>query len=243
MRYMPTQEELIQKLYNEIQFFIQGASSTLAASQYLKQLGVMAAIRNELEDIPLYDIQIKMLLDKENILQCAYEHWQCLDSAECGFDKDIFADVTHDFLAKEDYEYRDKMLYEKVSIEFKDYLDELKQKSPLQIIEAAYQFIMMQDILMSIESHNLEQQQIDVLLTLEKPLKSIYDEWLRNDCSHMEMLSDTMEEFIDKQQHNLSSHNYDLDGQPPEHLKDYYEVYELDDEALDADEQSEDMEQ
>lgn len=239
---MQTREELIQKLDDELHRFVRPPSEVPAGGSYFEQLHVMAAVRNEFETIPLYDLQLEMLINKENILQSAYEHWQSLDTLRCSFDKDNFCEVTYDFLTKEDYRYRDTLLYDRASGEYQNFLDGLKQKTPQQIIDSAYEITIKYDILSLLEEHNMKQQQIDVLLTLETPLDGIYHEWLEDDYSYMDMLRDSMDSLIKDQTKELLHHSYDHNGQIPEKLKNYYEVYEWEDETVAAEERSEDLE-
>ena len=50
-------------------------------------------------------------------------------------------------------------------------------------------------ILMLFEDDFLDDKQIKALLRLERPLSACYDEWLKNDCSYMDMLRDTVDDF------------------------------------------------
>ena len=87
------------------------------------------------------------------------------------------------------------LLYEKMSNEQNDFVENLKHLSPEKIIQSAYEKVMRDDILMLFEDDFLDDKQIKALLRLERPLSACYDEWLKNDCSYMDMLRDTVDDF------------------------------------------------
>lgn len=91
-------------------------------------------------------------------------------------------------------ELRD-LLYEKMCNEQEQFIENLKLQPPDKIIEAAYEKVMRDDILMLFEGDFLDANQIKELLRLEYPLSACYDEWLKNDCSYMDMLKDTVDDF------------------------------------------------
>lgn len=87
------------------------------------------------------------------------------------------------------------LLYEKMSNEQNDFIENLKHLLPEKIIQSAYEKVMRDDILMLFEDDFLDDKQIKALLRLERPLSACYDEWLKNDCSYMDMLRDTVDDF------------------------------------------------
>lgn len=89
-------------------------------------------------------------------------------------------------------EYLRIELYEKAYKEQEKFVAELKKSPPEKIIEQAYEYIMREDILMTFEDDYLSPEQVKALLKLEYPLAACYRTWLKNDCSHMEMLRDTI---------------------------------------------------
>lgn len=89
-------------------------------------------------------------------------------------------------------------LYEKASKEQSDFVENLKHQTPEQIIEQAYELIMHEDILMTFEGDYLSDKQIKELLKFDHPLSACYDRWLKVDCSHMDMLRDTVSDFADR---------------------------------------------
>ena len=87
------------------------------------------------------------------------------------------------------------LLYEKMSNEQDNFIENLKHSSLEEIISAAYEKVMRDDILMLFENDFLDTKQTKALLKLEYPLSACYDEWLKNDCSYMDMLRDTVDDF------------------------------------------------
>ena len=90
-----------------------------------------------------------------------------------------------------------EQLYEKASKEQSDFIENLKHQPPEKIIEQAYELVMHEDILMTFEDDYLTDKQIKELLKFDYPLSVCYDRWLKVDCSHMEMLRDTVSDFAD----------------------------------------------
>lgn len=86
-------------------------------------------------------------------------------------------------------------LYEKAKSEMDTFIEELKHKPPDKIIEASYEKVIRDDILMIFENEELPKNQVKELLKLKYPLSECYNRWLKADCSHMEMLQDTIEDF------------------------------------------------
>ena len=89
-------------------------------------------------------------------------------------------------------------LYDKAKAEQNSYIAELKQMPPEKIIEVSYEKVMRDDILMIFEEHSLSDAQAKELLKFKNPLAECYDRWLKADCSHMDMLHDTISDFADK---------------------------------------------
>ena len=87
------------------------------------------------------------------------------------------------------------LLYEKMSKEQDNFIEKLKHSSPEEIISSAYEKVMRDDILMLFDDDFLDTKQMKALLKLEYPLSACYYEWLKNDCSYMDMLRDTVDDF------------------------------------------------
>lgn len=90
-----------------------------------------------------------------------------------------------------------ELLYRKAAQEQEQFIENLKSQPQEKIIEAAYEKVMRDDILILLEPENetLSQEQAKALLKLNHPLSACYDAWLQNDCSYMDMLRDTVEDY------------------------------------------------
>lgn len=88
-----------------------------------------------------------------------------------------------------------ELLYRKAAQEQKHFVESLKSQPPEKIIEAAYEKVIRDDLLLTFEYSDLSDKQLSALLKLEYPLSACYDAWLHNDCSYMDMLRDTVEDY------------------------------------------------
>lgn len=111
--------------------------------------------------------------------------------------EDSFRKLTPEELREESTKNLRELLWEKASKEQSEYINKLKTLSPEEIIKYCYEKVIRDDILLSFEEDYLSDKQIIALLKLDYPLDYCYNEWLSNDCSHMEMLRDTVEKGAD----------------------------------------------
>lgn len=86
-------------------------------------------------------------------------------------------------------------LYEKAKTEQGMYVSNLLQRSPQEVLDHAYEKVIRDDILMIFENDDLSDKHVKQLLKLKNPLAECYDKWLKTDCSHMDMLKSTIEDF------------------------------------------------
>lgn len=86
-----------------------------------------------------------------------------------------------------------ELLYEKLAKEHNDFVESLKSKPPEEIIKASYEKVMKDDLLSVFEYADFPQSRAKALYKLDKPLDALYQEWLHNDMSYMDMLRDTAE--------------------------------------------------
>lgn len=85
----------------------------------------------------------------------------------------------------------------KVQQELSTYREEMLNKPPQDIYDAAYQITIKSDIAECISNTNYSPQAAKALLKSPNLLQEIYDEWLETDYSHMEDLSQTITDFKD----------------------------------------------
>ena len=77
-------------------------------------------------------------------------------------------------------------LYKKMFAEQKDYKDWLLSQPAEEILRNAYEFVMREDILLSLEYNDLSDRYATVLLNMDKPLAAIFSKLEHSDSPHME---------------------------------------------------------
>lgn len=84
-------------------------------------------------------------------------------------------------------------LYERMFEEQGRFHDELLGMSPQDILDNAYKYVMREDLLLSLEYHDLSKNQCRALLKAETPLADLYERWENYECSHMEEVWDLIQ--------------------------------------------------
>ena len=87
-----------------------------------------------------------------------------------------------------------ELLYEKLQAEYNAYIESLKQMTPEQVIENAYQKVFKEDLIIAFENANLEPLEAKALYLEKYPLDKLYQDWLDSDASYMDMLRDCVSE-------------------------------------------------
>lgn len=85
-------------------------------------------------------------------------------------------------------------LYEKMFAEQEQFRDWLLSQPAAEILNHAYEYTVREDILMSLEYHDLEDSQARALLKSGKPLKQIFERWENQETSYMDTAWDTVQE-------------------------------------------------
>ena len=85
-------------------------------------------------------------------------------------------------------------LYEKMFAEQEQFRDWLLSQPAAEILNHAYEYTVREDILMSLEYHDLEDSQARALLKSGKPLKQIFERWENQETSYMDTVWDTVQE-------------------------------------------------
>lgn len=88
-------------------------------------------------------------------------------------------------------------LYDKMSTELENFISELKNQSPDLIIESAYELVIKEDILSIFEYTDYTQNEAKALFELPYPLDAIYQAWLKNDLTYMDLLKITIDNRIE----------------------------------------------
>lgn len=97
------------------------------------------------------------------------------------------------------------LLYEKMANEYDDFLKQTAALPPEQILDHAYEKVMKEDILSLCEECNLEQKEAKALYKSKCPLDKVYQEWLHNDFTYMDMLRDTLDTSAEKSVKEMQS--------------------------------------
>ena len=84
-------------------------------------------------------------------------------------------------------------LYRRMLTEQESFRDELLSLPPEQILSRAYEYVVREDIVMSLEENDLSGRQARALLTSEHPLQDIFLRWENSESSHMEEIRDVIE--------------------------------------------------
>ena len=91
-------------------------------------------------------------------------------------------------------------LYEKLFAEQERFRDWLLSQPPAEILNHAYEYMVREDILLSLEYHDLEDGQARALLKSSKPLAQIFERWESKDSSRMDAIWDTVLEQAEEAQ-------------------------------------------
>lgn len=84
-------------------------------------------------------------------------------------------------------------LYTKLFDEQEQYRKALLTLPPEKILDHAYEYAAREDILISLEYHNLCDIQAKALLKSEHPLKDIFDRWENRETDYMDDIWSTVE--------------------------------------------------
>lgn len=194
---MPSKQDLIEKAEEEVRAFAIPPSEVKPEDVgYTEKLGCMVAIQTELDKIPLTAEQVSALMNVPNLLFAIEGEWSAVRNK-------TVSDVVADYLPRAVAEYRALRLYEKADKEYKDRVEEVKKLTPDEIVRAAYELVMKENLLTMLQEKGIPEEQVDVLLATEYSLDALYQEWLGNDLSFVDMLQETMVDFVEKEKECL----------------------------------------
>lgn len=88
-------------------------------------------------------------------------------------------------------------LYQKMFAEQETFRDWLKDQSPEEILNHAYEYTVREDILLSLEYHHLSDAQADALMKSPSPLADVFRDFEKLETSHMETIWDCLESRAD----------------------------------------------
>ena len=84
-------------------------------------------------------------------------------------------------------------LYEKMFAEQETYRAWLLSQPPEEILNHSYEYTVREDILMSLEYHDLPDAQARALLKSPSPLADVFADWENKETSHMDDIWQTVE--------------------------------------------------
>ena len=90
-------------------------------------------------------------------------------------------------------EERNTALYQKMFAEQEVFRDWLKGQPPVEILNHAYEYTIREDILLSLEYHDLSDAQADALMKSPSPLADVFQDFEKLETSHMETVWDCLE--------------------------------------------------
>lgn len=216
-------DALKEKLEMEIHRFARPPEELSPGDPYFEQFQVMLAIRDELENIPLCEIQRDMLLSMENVLESAWAFRNTPVPDRC-MNPNNTSEVVYYFLQDKGAEYRGDLLYERAKAEFDARMEELAALPPKEILDHAYEKIIKEEFLGLLEV-GVDEWETDALLSCEQPLAALYSEWMDNDYPFLDDISDTLKDTVKKQLADLRRHEFDINGEPPAELRYFYDLH------------------
>lgn len=84
-------------------------------------------------------------------------------------------------------------LYEKIYAEQQVFVESLKNSTPENVIQFAYELVIREDILLSLEENDLDAKQCKALLREKKPLDKLFLAWEKHEGDHMNEIRDCIE--------------------------------------------------
>ena len=85
-------------------------------------------------------------------------------------------------------------LYEKMFAEQETYRKWLLTQPPEEILNHTYEYTVREDILLSLEYHDLPDAQAKALLKSPSPLADVFKDWEKKETGHMEDIWQTVED-------------------------------------------------
>ena len=84
-------------------------------------------------------------------------------------------------------------LYKKLHEEQHEFIEFLKNSTPEKVIQYAYELVIREDILLSLEENDLDARQCKALLREKKPLAKLFLAWEKHEGDHMNEIRECIE--------------------------------------------------
>lgn len=95
-------------------------------------------------------------------------------------------------------------LYKRMFDEQERFKSELMNKPAKEIMNEAYELVIREDILLSMEENDLLDKQVRTLLISKHPLSDLFLAWEKHEGHHMEEIRDLIEEHADSKIRELA---------------------------------------
>ena len=237
---MAEKDDIIRKLDMEIEAYIEASKNEPSGSR-MKKLEYYTALRNELDIMPMNEPLIAALADYDGYLACADKLLTAY--AKTADNETDYTELSFRFVSNIYSETRMNKLYDRMNSEHEAFKEKLLKMSPKEVYSKAYEICMKDDILMLLENDAFSYRKIDTLLSFEYPLDAIYQEWLDTDSSHMDMLLDSMNNLVEKQDRYLQNQSGAVDNVSlPDDIAVWNAMYDGDEERFPESEENEDGE-
>ena len=88
-------------------------------------------------------------------------------------------------------------LYQKMFAEQEKFRDWLKGQPPEEVLNHTYEYTIREDILLSLEYHDLSDAQADALMKSPSPLADVFRDFEKQETDHMDVIWDCLESRAD----------------------------------------------
>ena len=91
-----------------------------------------------------------------------------------------------------------KKLYEKISKEYDNYINELEKQTPSFIIDKSYETTIKEEIIYLFDPNSMyfSDKQIKELYKCKYPLETLYNDWLKNDFGINDDIRESVNEYL-----------------------------------------------
>jgi hypothetical protein len=206
----PTRSDLNAKLDREAEAAFKTASEGDLTS-FHSEAEIKCQLRDALRATSMTDEMVQALYVKDDALDDAYRFF-----TEESKDNQVYLAVW-EYLDKAEHGYLAERVYDRVTLEYEDYKDEVKNWPPQKIMdEAAYKLVLCGDIRTSLDpmTSKLSTEQLKALLSFPSPLWNIYEEWQDRDDTHMDELTDTIRDAADERAMENKEQECEIDPDP-----------------------------
>jgi hypothetical protein len=190
---IPTRDDLNKKIEREAKIVFDSASAD-DLTNFHSEAEIKHQIRNALYDVSMTDEMIKALIMTDDVLDGVYRLY---------LEEDMVGQVylaVFDYLEKAEHDYLAERVFDRAILSYEAYIDEVKKMPPDKIIEEAYKIVALNEIKTGLDPYtsNINTDRLMALNALGDPLWNIYHEWMKCDVSHIDNITDTINETADK---------------------------------------------